>query len=106
MIAVIILHSLSRILGEAVWLSCQYVGWQASGPQTVPCSSPTLSHVCITADVPRTVGRKKRVDEILASLVCNFLLMSLYLDYLSLFLRRDIYWSFINSESRRACDGL
>ena len=89
MIAVVVLHSLSCILGEAVWLSCQCVRWQASGPQTVPCLSPTLSHVCITADVPRTAGRKKQVDEILASLVCNFLLMSLYLDYLSLFLRRD-----------------
>ena len=66
------------------------LGVQTSGPQIVPGLSPTLSHVCITTDVPCMAGTKKsKFMKFLPVWIRNFLLMSLYLDYLSLFLRRD-----------------
>ena len=49
-------------------MTVSVLGVQTSGPQTVPGSSPTLGHVCITTEVSCMAGTKKRVYEILASL--------------------------------------
>ena len=68
MIALIIIHSMSYILEEAVWPSCQCVRCADQRSPDSPRSSPTLSHVCIATDVPCMAGTKKRVYEILASL--------------------------------------
>lgn len=111
MIAVIIIPSMSYILGEAVWSSCQCV---RCADQRSPDSPRFESHSqsCLYNYRCTLHGRHKKSKfmKFLPVWIRNFLLMSLYLDYLSLFLRRDwncnphIYRVFINSESRRACD--